>query len=155
MKRYSALIFALVAAGCTSEKHDANQANGVSLSTIEAGQFTDEDKRVTRLLSVGNNRALAQSDTPYDEALLCSLAIDSMSEVLNRNNSLPAEQLTALGQAIEVLRSRVQAFGRDLGKEASEIEADREAVAEQVASEQERAQIAIGCVRRFQETGTF
>lgn len=112
-------------------------------------QFSADDRRAAQALSIGNQETLASAATPYNQALLCSLALGSLNEQLQERGILDAAQQRAFAQMQALFDRQVRQRGG--GKTQAEIALDREQVATDTPDPSTRAQIAIGCLRRLQQ----
>ncbi len=143
-QRLPVLTALLLAASCAPETATAPQA--ASVDTVE---FDADDRRAAQALSIGNQAALTGAATAYDRALLCSIALDSLTEQLQERGALTAEQQRAFGEVRRLYERRLdQSAG---SKTAEERSRDREQAEEANPEPSTRAQIAIGCLRQLQQ----
>lgn len=103
--------------------------------------FSEEDKRIARYLSIGNEIMTTRS-TPQFEAALCGLALETIAEQLRQSGSLSPRQLQAFERAQGIFRARAQTglTPQERAKTRREVEA---AYPDRVA----RARVAMGCLR--------
>jgi hypothetical protein len=106
-------------------------------------QFTDQDKRIARALSLGGDDILRKAKPQY-EATLCSLALDAIEDNVKDSGILSSEQRRALKQAEAIFQLRAVT-----GLSAEESEQTRRAVETAYPERSTRARFAIGCLRNL------
>lgn len=132
------LAAALLQAACTDSK-DAQAPQPPS----GVPNFTTEDKRVARALSVGTGSLVQAS--PEGRAVLCTLALETVRPQMQASGALSGPQRQAFAQAIEVFRDRAARGYGDPGKLA---EARRRAEIDYPGAG-DRAKMAVACLRSF------
>lgn len=115
-------------------------------STEAATEFTQDDKRAARALSLTNAGTTERTDDPQEQARLCSSAIEALRVRLRDSAVLSDEQMLALGEAKAIYDRRI----RGVVASASEAANDQPEQAEGDASPAEQARLAIGCLQDLQ-----
>lgn len=134
----------LLLTACSPETTPASQP-----SQTPVREFSAEDKRAARALSIGNQAALTGAATAYDRALLCNIALDSLTEQLQERGALTTEQQRAFAEVQQLYERRLaQASG---GKSQEQLATDRTEAEEANPEPSTQAQIAIGCLRQLQQ----
>lgn len=113
-------------------------------------QFSAQDKAAARSLSIGNTTTLQGAKDPYQLAMLCSVAIDTLMATLRQSAILSGEQLKAMEQIRGVYASRVQALAAANGTGRAAIEKDLAELRNADDDQAEQARTAIGCIQRLQ-----
>lgn len=113
-------------------------------------QFSEEDKRAARALSIGDSRAIESSGSPYAQALLCNNAVQSIADRLRSAGSLNAEQLRGFDQTRAYYDRQVFGLGKQEGKSASQIQQDRKQTAAANPEPAANARLAIACLQMLQ-----
>ncbi|OYW44558.1 MAG: hypothetical protein B7Z08_08005 [Sphingomonadales bacterium 32-68-7] len=131
----------------------AQESTANDLASAAPGPFSAEDKRVARALSVGNSQLLDAADSPYEQALLCNVAINYMAEALEQRGGLQPDQQQAVALARDFFAERARDLGLGRGKSPVEIERDQATKASSIPEGRAKAQLAIGCVQRLQNGG--
>ena len=106
-------------------------------------------RSAARLLSIGNAVPLEFSSDAYTAAQFCVLGMEVVSGPSGENLPLSAAQRDAVQDARDTYAERAERLGSDRGKSAREVEADRLQLAERYPDQQERARIAINCMRQL------
>ncbi|TCD06728.1 hypothetical protein EYB45_03305 [Erythrobacteraceae bacterium CFH 75059] len=107
-----------------------------------------EERRAAQSLSIGNQQALAAA-TPYDRALLCSFALEALDGQLRERGLLNDAQRQAFAQMRAEFARQLRATAGERAE--ADVARDRQTVAEAHPEPGDQAQIAIGCLRRFQQ----
>lgn len=152
MKRdFKFALFAVLAlttlAGCSSaDKGDADPKP-------EARQFSEEDKRVARALSVSQVQSISDAEGPYARALLCANGMDALAERFQDFRGLGEQQRSAIEQAREYFGQQLREAGASEGKSANDIESDLQKTAQDNIDPAENARTAMACLQRLQQAG--
>lgn len=128
----------LVLTACSVSEKDQVQEQELFPTSHE---FSAEDKRVARVLSLGNEIARDNS-TPQYKAVLCTLALAEIKDRMGESNLMSSQQSEAFAKVQNVYRRRasVGLSGQEREKLRSDVEADH-------PEQRERARFAIGCLR--------
>lgn len=113
----------------------------------QAREFSEEDKQAALALSIGNVQALSTETSPYERALSCSIALESVYAQLSESGQLDTAMVNAIEQVRTMYNNRVQQLGSAENKSTADIAAERLQRAEEIPEPSERGQIAIGCLR--------
>lgn len=137
-----ALAASVVVTGCSPPIGDARREE----VRAEAGVSTEADRRAAALLSLSNNSTLEAKKDPYELALACLVALDSLQERLNEMQALNNERRNALRLARSLYERKASTSS---AKSAAELANDIHA--ERAASENQtlQAQVAISCLRKL------
>lgn len=103
--------------------------------------YGKQEKRIAQLLSIGETGVKLQG-SPQDQALLCDIALQAMSDQLRESGALSDVQMRAFAKIQALYRQRA-AEGRSKAQMASsrqDLEAAHSDDAQQV-------RVAIGCLR--------
>ncbi|GGP00264.1 MAG: hypothetical protein CMN72_11995 [Sphingomonas sp.] len=103
--------------------------------------YGEQDKRIAQLLSIGETSAKA-GGVPQDQALLCDIALQTMSDKLRQSGALSDVQMRAF--------EKVQAFYRQRaaeGRSQKQIVSARKDLETAHVEASERVRLAIGCLR--------
>lgn len=144
----ASLAAALCLVSVTACSGDDESATDVAKAS--APQFSEEDKRAARALSIGDSRAIESSDSPYAQALLCNHAVQSIATRLRSAGSLNAEQLRGFDQTRVFYERQVLGLGKQEGKSASQIQQDRQETATANPDAAANARLAIACLQMLQ-----
>lgn len=137
-------IVTCLSASCSAPAADGPVTDGMS----GAKQFSEDDRRAARALSIGNVRTVAMTDNPLDQAVLCSLAIGEIAERMQTSGmGLTQEQIEAVIMAKKIYDRRAIAAART--KPADAIQTARARIAEANPEPSARAQTAIACLRQL------
>lgn len=115
-------------------------------TTSFTGDFTSEEKRIARALSIGGND-IRKAHPPQYSAILCSLALAAIEERMQSADLLSAQQQHAFAQAKELYRNRAVA-----GISQEEFERTQADVENAYPDERDRSRFAIGCLRDLSST---
>lgn len=132
--RLSALIALSAVSACSSSEVPVEETE-----TSQQKAFTEEDRRIARLLSVGGND-IDDSASPRYRATLCNLALQAIEERLRGALSDEQRQAFAQAQSVYDRRARAGASPEDRRLSRDEVEAD-------YPDERDRARFAIGCLQ--------
>lgn len=152
--RLALLMMPVIVLGACSESARLDRPESESAFPEE---FNAASKRAARALSIsqiagvdpGSAVTAAGEQGPYTWAVLCSAAIDSISDRLRQSSSLDAAQLRLLGQAKGVFDRRIANLSQ--GASPQEILQTRERDAERTASTD--ALRALQCLQELQREG--
>jgi hypothetical protein len=117
----------------------SNEAPEEKTETSQQRTFTEEDKRIARLLTVGSDE-IDESASPQYRATLCSLALQAIEERMR--GALSDEQRQAFAQAQSLYDQRARA-----GISAEDAQLTRDEVETAYPDESDRARFAIGCLQ--------
>ncbi|NTZ43412.1 hypothetical protein G7A66_10030 [Altererythrobacter sp. SALINAS58] len=106
--------------------------------------FSQGDKEIAKVLSIGSSN-LEVAAGPYQKALLCELAVQTITNQLSSGEALAGEQRTALKQVQAIYSQRVSASGED----EAQINRDRREIELAYPDVKQRARLAIGCLREL------
>jgi len=143
---FIALSLASISANCAPSTDTATD----ELASSASDRFSAEDRRIARALSIGNNSTLDNANDPYDQALMCGVAIDFIAQAFESSTGLESAQRQAIKLARNLFAQRLYDLGRSRGKSRIEIERDRARKATDIPEDGTKAQIAIGCIQRLQ-----
>lgn len=118
-----------------------------------ARAFSDEDRRVASALSISQDRAVTNADSPYSRALLCRNGMETLAERFQDAAGLSEQQREGIEQARAYFDERLRLLGESEGKSASDISEDVQQTAEDNFDTAENARIAIACLQRLQQGG--
>ncbi len=135
------MLLALVACGSGD---DLPTRDTVSEQTRE---FSADDKRVARLLSIGSTQKFSAKTSAYDRALSCSIALETVKARLSASGQMNPAIINTINQVSSVYDTRTQQLGAADGKSTAEIAAERLERTEEMADQGKDGQIAIGCLR--------
>lgn len=136
LARLSALIVLCSVGGCSSNEDRAEKAE-----TSQQQTFSEEDKRIAGLLSVGSVD-IDESASPQYRAALCSLALAAIEERMR--GALSEEQRQAFAQAQSLYAQRARA-----GMSAEEERSMRDEIETAYPDESDRARFAITCLQEL------
>ena len=111
-------------------------------STQTTAEFSDQDKRVARALSIGGEKIDGGDETPQFQALVCRLALEEIQRQMETPGGLSAEQQQAFEQARKLFDRRAAA-----GLSDAELSQNRARAQENDPEVNESARIAMGCLR--------
>lgn len=129
---------------------------GETLRTPQAEQsrqFSDADKIAARALSIGNDEAMTNADSPYAQALLCKNGVDIIADRISQAGGFGEQQMQGIELAQAYYDRQVRSLAASEGKSASEIEGDLEQTATDNPDVGANARIAIACLQNLQELG--
>lgn len=134
---FSGLLLALSACSAVSDVQQKQERS------VKRYDFSEEDKRIARALSIGSEVHKSNAPPQY-EAALCNLALATIAEQLRNSDLLSAQQLKAFEQAQSVYRRRAAA-----GLSPEEREKTRNDVEAAYPDHSDRARFAMGCLREL------
>ncbi|MCH2486333.1 MAG: hypothetical protein MK010_01120 [Erythrobacter sp.] len=117
----------------------SNEAPAEKTGTSQQQTFSDEDKRIARLLSVGSDD-IDESASPQYRATLCSLALQTIEERMR--GALSDEQRQAFAQAQSLYDRRART-----GVSAEDQQQTRDEIETAYPDESDRVRFAIGCLQ--------
>lgn len=121
----------------------ASNAPSGSADTTPRRNFSAEDKRVARVLSIGGEDRSADVSPQY-RAALCSLALESVQDRMQGGGLLTNEQQRIFAQAQSLYKQRATI---DLSPE--EQEQTLSEVETAYPNQSDRVRFAIGCLREL------
>ncbi|MBT2133558.1 hypothetical protein KK137_04340 [Croceibacterium sp. LX-88] len=127
--------------------------NSIAAPERKVREFSEEDKRLARALSVGQAQAVTEADSPYARALLCANGMDALAERLQDFQGLAEQQQLAIEQARTYFSEELNEAGAGEGKSASDIKSDLEKTALANVDAAENARTAMACLQRLQQAG--
>ena len=131
---FPVLIALSIVGACSS-----SEAPEEKTETSQQRTFTEEDKRIGRLLTVGSDE-IDESASPQYRATLCSLALQAIEGRMR--GALSDEQLKAFAQAQSLYDQPARA-----GASAEDAQLTRDEVETAYPDESDRARFAIGCLQ--------
>lgn len=143
-----AALITMALAACSSDGETMTGPN-----EEPAREFSDADRRVASALSISQNRAVTNADSPYSRALLCRNGMEALAERFQEAGGLSEQQRQGIEQARTYFDGQLRLLGESEGKSASDISADVQQTAEDNFDTAENARIAIACLRQLQEGG--
>lgn len=105
------------------------------------------DRRLARLLSVGNDPNLLNKSDKYDLALRCKLSLAAFARQASSASVLTDEQRRALDDLRKSFADRATMIGTARGEDQAARQAKEQQVAASMASEVQKMQVAIACLR--------
>jgi len=129
----------LMAVNCSGQSDVATK----STAQVERRVYGTDEKRIARLLSIGETGAKVNA-SPQDQALLCDIALQSISDRLKQSGTLSAMQVRAFTQMQTLYRQRAAA-----GRSAAQTTTARHDLEAAHPDMAERTRLAIGCIRAF------
>lgn len=115
-------------------------------------EFSAQDKKIAQALSVGNDSTVENADGPYDQALLCRNAIETIIGRLVDSGRAGGEVLGTLRQAQEVFDTRLRSLATSEGKSQNDLRRDIRDAAEQNVSSSTASRLVLGCFKNLQQT---
>lgn len=140
------LIAGALLGGCSSGDE---QSRNVA-ATASAREFTDQEKRAARTLSISQLGTPPAAGSAYDKAILCSIALESLAVRFGDLEALNQEQVRALSLARNSYERQARALGNERGRSAEELRTDRQRVATENSDQGARLRTAIGCLQSLQ-----
>lgn len=137
----------LIAASCAPADSSSSDPGAGPERTLESTEIFEADKEIAKALSIGQSQLQSQESTPYGQALLCSVALESVVATLSERGKAGQPELAQIADAFEIYSRRADQSGKDLGKTDAEVARDRAGRAAQVPELRDRAVISIGCMR--------
>lgn len=111
-------------------------------------QFSAEDKRIARQLSLGNNSLLSQTSDPQRQALLCRDTLEAIEARLASTGALN-------GEALKALQSAKLFYENQAGKNADGAAGPRGTedgfAASENPSQADAGRTALACLQRLQD----
>ncbi|WP_390547399.1 hypothetical protein [Qipengyuania sp. MTN3-11] len=109
--------------------------------------YSAEERRSAERLSMGNVAAIDAAGSEYRQAALCVVALETVSEMAEDGSTMTTEQRAAIQQALRIFEQRAR---RSAAADASVVPAEeRLALEAQYPERRERAQLALGCLRKL------
>jgi hypothetical protein len=133
-------------AGCSDDAQTAEP-----LPQDRPREFSEEEKRAARALSISNTEVLAAAETPYAQALLCRHGITEVRRVMSETAGLRGEQKKALSQAEALFDRRLRDLVRSTGKSPGDIPADLGRTADENPDQSANVRTAMACLQKLQQ----
>lgn len=121
--------------------------------STSAHQYSATDKAAARALSIGNRSGLADSSGPYDHALLCILAIQTISDRYRDSGALDPSMKAAMQGVSAIFEQRARQAAPS-GSEAGDLDRRLRELDLKYPDETSRARMALGCARELQRGRT-
>ncbi|GEM_PF-2402885 len=148
-KILSSAMFALASLAACSSSENARQGAPDSQAKV----FGDEDRQIARALSISNDPAVTQADSPYARALLCRNGMEALVERFQGAAGLSAEQRQGMERVASYFEGQARVLGEAEGKSPADVVSDLEQAAEDNPDTAENARTAIACLRELQAAG--
>ena len=110
--------------------------------------YSAQERRAAERLSIGNVGAIDAAGSAYRQATLCVIALESVAELAEAGNAMTPEQGRAIEQARRLFEERAQRNAAD--DQVVSPDEERRALEVQYPETRQRAQLALGCLRRLQ-----
>ena len=111
-----------------------------------AARPSEADRRAAALLSLSNNSALDTQSDPYELAVTCVVALDSLAARVESGTALNAEQKRALASARRVYEQRAKDTGTKTSAQLREDIDERKAAPGET---RQRLLEAVSCIRQI------
>jgi len=116
-----------------------------------AREFSQADKMAARALSISNTEVMANTESPYAQALLCRHGLTEIATLIRETWGSNSEQEQALQQAEALFDQRLRDLAGADGKSAEDIQQDLEQTAQNNQDRAMNARIAVGCLEQLQQ----
>lgn len=136
---------------------DVAPRTATSVATREGAPRTisEQEKKEALALSLGNLGVMSEATSPYSRAMLCVIALETMSERLGELGQ--ADGAMSYGEILKrssgLYAREVRSIAAREGKTLSQIAQDRKQHAAQIPELSFRGQIAINCLRSAANSG--
>jgi hypothetical protein len=136
---------------------DVAPRTATSVATDEGAPRTisEQEKKEALSLSLGNLGIMSEATSPYSRAMLCVIALETMSERLGELGQ--ANAAISYGEILRrssgIYAQEVRSIAAREGKTSSQIAQDRKQHAAQIPELSFRGQIAINCLRSVANSG--
>lgn len=110
--------------------------------------YSAQERQAAEQLSIGNVGAIDAAGSAYRQATLCVIALESVAELAKAGNAMTPEQGRAIEQARRLFEQRAQRNA--VADEGVSPDEERRALEVQYPETRQRAQLALGCLRRLQ-----
>ena len=116
---------------------------------LEQKVFSAADKQAATALSIGNAVAVKSAGSPYDQALLCTAALQTLDQRFKNSSLLNSTQTAALRQIQTKYETQLSALGKAKNINQSAI---RDAIAQTVSTKEPAVllQAAVSCLKQMQ-----
>lgn len=139
----------VILAGCSSSDSTANKLP----SDNPPEEFSIEDRKAARALSIGDDLALDKVQDPGSQARMCSLAIEDITAKLRQTGGLTNAQLSALEGARRYYARQASSPRERVSDDAAFPSMPGGSGGEDAnANPGNDVRIAIACLRRLQES---
>lgn len=105
------------------------------------------DRRLAKLLSVGNDPGLLNRGDEFDFAIRCKLGLAAFAKQASNSSVLTREQARALDDLRKSYAAKATKIATDRGEDQRARQAKETQVAASMASDVQKMQIAIACLR--------
>lgn len=140
------LVFLGVVTACGPSGTQVDLPGQDMLSTTIYGP---NERRIAASLSIGALPALANDSSPYQQALLCTTALENLGARLRGTSMLDPRAAGGLREAVGQYEAQIARLAAESGKSADAIASDRQAAKESVADDRAWPQIGVGCLRKL------
>lgn len=114
-------------------------------------EFSAADKEAARALSISNTEIMANTESPYDQALLCRYGLAEVASLISETAGLSTQQEQGLRQVEALFDQRLRDLASANGKSAQDIEDDLAQTAEDNPDRATNMRIAMGCLERLRQ----
>jgi hypothetical protein len=139
-----ALVLTSLCGGCSTGEPVKNRLEK------KTREFSAEEKRQARALSISQVKSVTDAASPYARALLCKNGMDVMAQRLQNVGIMNAQQGQLLQQAQAYFDRQLNALGEQQGLSAADVRNDLGRVARDHSDTSENARIAVACLKRLQ-----
>ncbi len=140
---------ALLLVACSSPEETTQTPPGEE----PARQFSAAERAAAQALSIGNRGTMPEAASPYEQALACSQAIESITERFRQSGALTEQQMQAVDQAKALYDRRAQLLASQADRSADESPTDPRDAAQDSPAPREQALLAMGCLQELDATG--
>ncbi len=139
-----------VLSSCSPPERSAQAARS------EAGvrEFSQRDKVAARALSIGNEVAIENANSPYAKALLCRNAIGMVRAKLLDSGSLSKNLLQGFNVAQAIYDRKVDSLGTQAGKSETQVKSDLRMTAASNLDDGTNARVAMACIRELEKSAS-
>jgi len=113
-------------------------------------EFDQADKVAARALSISNTEVMANTESPYAQALLCRHGLAEIATLIREGWGSNSEQEQALQQAEAFFDQRLRDLAAADGKSPEDVGEDLEQTAQNNQDQTMNARIAVGCLEQLQ-----
>jgi len=112
--------FAFLVVSCSSPQESAQ----TPLDENALPQFSEEDRLAAQVLSIANRGRMPEAPSPYEQALACSQAIETIVERLRQSGALTDQQMQAVEEGKLIYERRAQLLRGQADPAAGNVQAE-------------------------------
>jgi len=120
------------------------------VTVADSAAFSEQEKRAARMLSMGSGASVETASSPYQQALRCRTAIETVGARFRQGGAQGDAQSQAIAQATAILDQRLRAQAVLEDKSDAAIRRDLEQAVQAADDLPAQGQLLIACLQQLQ-----